>query len=133
MTAPDGFDWSSSTCYVLHDRGWAVRQLPYRQRRELLAELALDGPAWMTPRTFDDGEGLARVVAEQQLEGVVAKRLTSPYLPGRRSTAWVKAKQRRRASFLVTGVVTARDGRAEEFLVAGVDEDGHLRPTGRVG
>jgi bifunctional non-homologous end joining protein LigD len=34
---------------VLHLSGRAVRELPYARRRELLAELALDGSAWQTP------------------------------------------------------------------------------------
>ncbi len=118
---------------VLHLDGRAVRQLPYRERRELLAEFALDAPAWSTPRTFDDGPALARVVAEQQLEGIVAKRLDRAYVSGWRSTTWVKHKHRRRTTCVVTGVAPARDGRPEEFLVARIDEDAGLRPAGRVG
>lgn len=116
---------------VVHADGWAVREQPYRERRELLAELALDGPAWCTPRTFGDGEALTRVVDEHRLEGVVAKRLDRAYQPGRRSRAWVKHKVRRRATCVITGVAPARDDRAEEFLLARVHEDGRLRPAGR--
>jgi bifunctional non-homologous end joining protein LigD len=35
---------------------------------------------------------------EHGLEGVVAKRLGSPYLPGVRNGAWVKHKHRRAAA-----------------------------------
>jgi hypothetical protein len=34
---------------LLHLDGRAVRELPYARRRELLAELRLDGPAWPAP------------------------------------------------------------------------------------
>src|SRR3954453_3041571 len=37
---------------VLHADGRAVRALPYRQRRELLDELALRGTSWQTPECF---------------------------------------------------------------------------------
>jgi bifunctional non-homologous end joining protein LigD len=67
---------------VLHLAGRAVRELPYARRRELLAELALDGPAWRTPRHFvGEGAALLAATAEQGLESVVAKRLDAPYWP----------------------------------------------------
>jgi bifunctional non-homologous end joining protein LigD len=37
---------------VLHLDGCSTRGLPYRDRRALLDELALDGPAWRTPATI---------------------------------------------------------------------------------
>jgi ATP-dependent DNA ligase len=48
-------------------------------------------PCWATVPAFDDGEALWAVVTEQRLEGVVAKPLDSPYLPGDRRR-WVKTK-----------------------------------------
>ena len=64
---------------LLHLDGRAVRELPYGRRRELLAELQLDGPAWRAPRHFvGEGEALLAATAEQGLEGVVAKRLDAP-------------------------------------------------------
>ena len=115
---------------VLHLDGRAVRELPHRRRRELLGELALDGPAWRTPRQFvGEGEALLRVTAEHGLEGVVAKRLDAPYTPGRRSSAWVKHKHRRRELFVVTGW-RERAGPLPEFLLARRAADGSLRPAG---
>ena len=53
--------------------GRAVRLLPYRHRRELPAELALEGPAWRTPRQFvGEGKALIQATAEQGLEGIDA-------------------------------------------------------------
>ena len=54
------------------------------------------------------GRGLRRRVEELGLEGVVAKRLSSTYLPGRRCTAWVKHKLRREERLAVTGVRRTR-------------------------
>jgi hypothetical protein len=63
----------------------------------LLAELALNGPAWRTPASMvvERGEDFVARVAALGLEGVVAKRLGSTYVPGRRCTSWVKHKLRR--------------------------------------
>lgn len=103
---------------LLHLDGRAVRHLPYWRRRELLAELELDGPVCRAPRHFvGDGEALLTATAEQGLEGVVAKRLDAPYAEGRRNNSWVKQKHRRRERFAVTGW-RERDGALPEFFLA---------------
>jgi bifunctional non-homologous end joining protein LigD len=66
--------------------------LPYVERRKLLEELDLDGPAWRTPPAFDDGEALLEATSAQGLEGVVAKHRGDRYRPGERG--WVKVKHR---------------------------------------
>ena len=48
---------------VLHLAGRSTRRLPYRERRALLESLALEGPAWRTPRTFAVDEDLVAVTA----------------------------------------------------------------------
>jgi bifunctional non-homologous end joining protein LigD len=75
---------------VLYVDGESAMVLPYAERRRLLEELELTGPAWHTPCAFDDGEALYEVVCGRELEGVVAKRLSSPYRPDGRS--WVKTR-----------------------------------------
>jgi ATP-dependent DNA ligase len=71
------------------------------------------------------------VTAEQGLEGIVAKRMTSTWLPGRRSPNWVKTKHRRREHLVITGWRTRTD-EPEEFLVARTGVDGNLHPAGSV-
>jgi len=117
---------------LLHLDGWSVRALPYSLRREMLEQLELHGEAWSCPRTFCDGASLTKAVREHQLEGVVAKRLDSAYLPGRRSRSWIKSKQRCRNTYLVVGVAPAAAGRPQELLLSRADDDGRLRPAGRV-
>jgi bifunctional non-homologous end joining protein LigD len=77
---------------------------PYERRRELLGELAFDGPCWQAPRhRVGDGEALLAAVRERGLEGVVAKRLGSVYRPGRRTPDWVKVQNRRRQELVIGG------------------------------
>ncbi|MFI2347078.1 hypothetical protein ACH492_08440 [Streptomyces sp. NPDC019443] len=68
-------------------------QLPYTARRDLLDDLALAGPGIAVPAAWPAmaAEALEQSVLEGY-DGVVAKRLTSPYLPGRRSRDWIKIK-----------------------------------------
>jgi bifunctional non-homologous end joining protein LigD len=66
---------------------------------------------------------------------VVAKRLASPYVPGRRSRDWVKTKLARTQEVVVGGWTEGsgtRNGRIGALLV-GIPEDGGLRYAGKVG
>jgi ATP-dependent DNA ligase len=78
------------TLDVLYVDGESAMVLPYAERRQLLEELDLVGRAWHTPAAFEDGEALYEVVCAHGLEGVVAKRLSSPYQPDGRG--WMKTK-----------------------------------------
>jgi bifunctional non-homologous end joining protein LigD len=80
--------------FLVYDLLWLdgkhTVELSYENRRELLAELDLSGPHWQTPPHFTGGGSFAlRASREQGLPGVTAKRLDSPYQPGRRSRGWL--------------------------------------------
>ena len=97
---------------VLAVDGADLTQRPYVERRGILAELELEGQAWTTVASFDDGEALWAAVTARGLEGVVAKRRSSLYRPGERVAAWIKVKNRdywRRDAEL--GVATTRSKR----------------------
>jgi bifunctional non-homologous end joining protein LigD len=122
---------------VLHLDGRSTLRLPYEERRELLDELELNGPSWRTP-AYRVGEGAALLAASRQLEleGVVAKRLDSPYEPGRRSSCWLKIKNVYRQEFVIGGWLPGeggRSGRLGALLVGYNDEEGKLRYAGRAG
>jgi bifunctional non-homologous end joining protein LigD len=118
---------------LLHLDGRSTREFPYQRRRELLLDLALDGRAWRTPRHFvEETDRVMAATREHGLEGVVAKRLGSPYLPGARNGAWVKHKHRRTETFLVSGWSPAERRRPESLLLARAGWDGTLEPAGSV-
>jgi len=69
--------------------GVSTVDLPYERRRELLTDLGITGPQWLTPPHFTGGGEFALAAAgEQGAPGIIAKRLDSPYQPGRRSRLW---------------------------------------------
>ncbi|AEV82051.1 ATP-dependent DNA ligase [Actinoplanes sp. SE50] len=80
---------------LLYDLLWldghrTTELLRYAERRELLDDLAPAGPHWQTPPYFPGGGRFALDAARSQgLSGVVAKRLDSPYLPGRTTRLWL--------------------------------------------
>lgn len=121
---------------LLHLDGTSCLSLPYEQRRALLEELALDGPRWQTAPSFSgDGEVILVAAREQRLEGVVAKRLSSRYHPGRRSPEWVKVTTDRTMEVVIGGWRPGngkREGVIGSLLV-GLPAEGGLRYVGQVG
>lgn len=107
---------------------------PLTTRRGLLTDLDLSGSAWQVPPTYDDGAMLFDATLAQGLEGIVSKRLASPYTPDRRSPHWLKFAHRHRASYVVGGW-RAQEGTSDRLaalLVGEVTPDGLLY-RGRVG
>ena len=99
---------------LLHLDGHSTRELPYTERRELLEGLGLEGPRWHLPRWHrGGGRDLFEVARRQGLEGVVAKRLDSPYRPGKRSGEWIKARVWKRQEFVIGGQIPGEGSRAE--------------------
>jgi bifunctional non-homologous end joining protein LigD len=82
--------------FLAYDLLWleghsTVELVRYAERRELLDGLSVAGPNWQTPPYFPGGGEFALDASRAQgLAGVVAKRLDSPYLPGRRSRLWLE-------------------------------------------
>jgi bifunctional non-homologous end joining protein LigD len=132
---------SEPVVYMIFDLLWldghSLMELPYEERRATLAELELGGPTWQVPAYHTgDGPGLLEASKAQGLEGLVAKRLDCPYLPGRRSPGWVKVKNVRNTDVVVGGWVGGDGGRTGKIgaLVIGFTTDeGELRYAGKVG
>ncbi|WP_084713050.1 ATP-dependent DNA ligase [Streptacidiphilus rugosus] len=77
---------------VLHLAGPTVH-LPYTARRALLDDLALiDRYVQVTSSWPAMAKEAWHFTREEGYEGIVAKRLSSLYLPGRRSRDWIKIK-----------------------------------------
>lgn len=125
---------------VLYFNGYDFTALPYERRRELLEELGLEGESWQTPAySVGHAEQLLAASREQGLEGMVLKRLGSPYAPGKRDGTWLKVKNTLRQE-LVIGGWTPGEGRRKQHLGAllvgyyeGEGEERVLRYGGKVG
>jgi ATP-dependent DNA ligase len=116
---------------VLVHRGRNVLPLPIEERRQLLTEALrkVQYPVIQsTPFEVKPAE-LIRAAKELQLEGVIAKRKSSLYEPGRRSGAWVKYKINRSQGFVIGGYTV---GNPFDALIVGVYEGNELKFVGKV-
>lgn len=122
---------------VLQVNGHDTIDLPYEQRRALLEPLLEAGANWRVPvHRIGGGRELLEFTAEHGLEGVMAKRLGSTYVPGKRSNNWRKVKNRIEADVVIGGFTEGTGNRASTFgalLVGTRAPDGRLRFGGGVG
>src|SRR6185437_14644497 len=68
-----------------------VAHWPIEERKGLLSEVltGIDSPHInFVPYVYTEGEQLFDVMKENKMEGIVAKRLGSTYIPGTRSDNW---------------------------------------------
>ena len=126
----------SSTCSI--DGELLVPQ-PYAERRRRLEALGLDkataGSWTLSPRFEGPGGDVLRASREQGLEGILAKRLDSAYLPGKRSPSWTKVKNVLMQEVIVGGFTPgegSRRGRLGSLLLGIPSEEG-LVYVGQVG
>lgn len=121
---------------VLHVDGHDTIELPYDDRRRLLTQLVESGDNWLVPgHRIGGGAELLAVTGEQELEGVMAKRLGSPYQPGKRSPNWRKIKHRRRVEVVIGGFTRGVGNRSATFgsLLVGRPDGDRLAFAGGVG
>ena len=124
---------------VLLARPWHERR---RRMEHALGDLTASERRVLRCSTVADGREEGRALLERLravgAEGMMAKRATSSYAPGRRSPAWRKLKLEMRQEFVVGGWTEPRSGALTRggvgaLLVGHYDERGRLRYDGRVG
>ncbi len=89
----------------------------------------------LSPQFAGPGSDVLEASRAQGLEGIVAKRLDSPYLPGKRAPSWRKIKNILTQEVVVGGWTPGqgnRQGRLGSLLV-GVPGGGGLQYVGQVG
>ncbi len=121
---------------LVHLDGTDLFDRPWTDRRHLLDALGVAGPSWATTPSFrGEGTSLLEQARTRGMEGVVAKRIDSLYLPGTRSTAWRKVKVARDGEFVVGGWQPGQGRRAAlgSLLLGEPDGHGGWRHVGAVG
>ncbi|MFI6517400.1 non-homologous end-joining DNA ligase [Spirillospora sp. NPDC050679] len=132
--------------YVVFDLlfldGHLLYDMPYADRRALLGDLDLaEAGAVEVPPSLHGGDRdqvaeLLEFTREQRLEGLMAKRLDSPYRPGRRVDFWRKVKNFHTREVVICGWRPGQGRRAGgvgSLLLGEYDDKGRLCYAGHVG
>jgi DNA ligase D-like protein (predicted ligase)/DNA ligase D-like protein (predicted 3'-phosphoesterase) len=121
---------------ILCQGGEDLTRLPLSERRRILTTAVREGPHVVISEPVQGrGEDYYRAAVARGLEGVMAKRMDSPYEPGVRSGAWLKIKALKSCDCVIAGYTAGRGGRSPAFgaLLLGLYEGGKLVPAGKVG
>jgi bifunctional non-homologous end joining protein LigD len=121
---------------ILSAAGRSLVKKPYDERRDSLEQhLTPLGPIQLPPAFEGDEDAAISSSIALGLEGVLAKRRDSTYLPGRRSRGWVKIKNHRTQEVVIGGWTAGRGNRAGKIgaLLLGIPNGEGLDFIGRVG
>ncbi|QVK19875.1 non-homologous end-joining DNA ligase [Mycoplasmatota bacterium] len=106
--------------------------MPLLDRKKILEEIIRENKSIAVSRyILDKGIDYYNSVAEQDLEGVVAKRKDSIYQMGKRSKSWVKFKLLHDSDFIIVGYVPS-ESRGIKSLTLGVYKDKEIINQGHV-
>lgn len=120
---------------VLYDNYRSIMTLPLAARRELLAALVkkCNQPyLLLSEGIVGKGKAFFEEACKHGLEGLIAKRLRSPYTPGDRSDAWIKIK---RGQVLLCAIIGFTPSGKNDFrnLIVAAEREGQLQYVGKVG
>ena len=100
---------------VLWLDGKDVTQLPLTERKKLLESIVPDTKWIRMSKNYDaTGKEFYSMVAKMDLEGIIAKKADSIYLPGIRSSDWLKIKTEKRQEAVIGGY-TLNEGTNKKF------------------
>lgn len=125
-------------CYVfdlLYLDGRPLINEPLLRRREWLQDSLRKDTPYRMSEAVKEGKELFEATKKMQLEGIMAKDGNSRYIPGKRSTSWVKVKSKQTAEALIIGYTGGKGDRegALGALHLGQYVDGKLVYRGKVG
>jgi bifunctional non-homologous end joining protein LigD len=120
---------------LLYLDGYNLMPAELERRKELLASVVAPGDVIRySDHSVGNGKALFAAATERELEGIVAKRRSSPYVQ-KRSSDWLKIKIVKRQECVIGGYTDPRGSR-ENFgsIVLGLYNDqGRLIPVGQAG
>ena len=121
---------------LLHIAGIDLRATPLIERKKLLEQAIVPGDHVQHIQYVEaDGKSFFEAALQLGLEGMVAKRRDSVYVPGGRSSSWLKVKAVKAQEFVIGGYTLGTGARSRTFgaLLLGYYQGDKLLYAGRVG
>lgn len=117
---------------IVFRNGEWLHPFPLRERMDILSNVIQTGPHIQLVSSHDDGQALFDVIKQHGMEGIVVKKLGSPYLIGQKKDVWLKVKNYRDL-IAVIGGFTLNGGVINAVLLGLYDNTGKLWYIGHVG
>lgn len=120
---------------ILWYDGFDVTNLPLFERCLLLEQILPASPIIRFSSHIEaDGKELFELAKTHNIEGVVAKKKESVYVPGTRTKEWLKIKTGAECEAVVAGLLLNRDkeGSGVSSLIIGLEEKGNYKYIGIV-
>jgi DNA ligase D-like protein (predicted ligase)/DNA ligase D-like protein (predicted polymerase)/DNA ligase D-like protein (predicted 3'-phosphoesterase) len=125
-------------CYIfdcLYLDGRSLINEPLLKRKEWLADVIRPETPYRVSEHVEDGQSLFEAAKVHGLEGIMAKKRDSKYLPGKRSDCWIKVKVRQTCECVIIGYTKGKGDRGQTFGAMHIAErvDDKLHYRGKVG
>lgn len=120
---------------LLYERGESLLKQPLVERQKRLRKLVkrvANLHFVLSEGIIGQGKAFFQKAVAQGLEGVMAKRLKSHYLPGQRTPAWIKIKRGELVHCVIVGFLPSGKDDFRSLILA-AQEEGKLRIVGKVG
>ncbi|HML02266.1 MAG TPA: non-homologous end-joining DNA ligase [Candidatus Bathyarchaeia archaeon] len=101
---------------VLEKDGKSLVHFPLFERKRILKESVREGKNVIVSEFVEtDGESYFQAALEKGLEGIMAKKIDSPYEPGVRSSNWLKIKEASTCDCVIFGYTRGEGDREKTF------------------
>ncbi len=119
---------------VLELNGEALINKQLEERKKILKQLVKEGQHIERILFTDEGNELWELIRKNKMEGVMAKRKGSYYLPDQRSNDWLKIKNGKSIDAVIIGFVEGKNRSKNHFssLILGLYKQGKLIRVGKV-
>ena len=112
-----------------------LRQVPLVERKKLLKKiLKKTGPVRFSSHVEEHGDDFFKAVKAEDMEGIIAKKKDSLYVPGARTREWLKIKYHKSQEAIIVGYTAPRGSRRHfgSLLLAQYEKD-KLKYIGHAG
>lgn len=122
---------------LLYFKGKNLFETPLFERRKLLQSNFTETPHFIFSRGIKkEGKKFYAKALKLGFEGIMAKEINSPYLPGKRSSYWLKIKKEQTLDLIICGFTPGkgeREGLFGSLILGAYGSGGSLRFVSKVG
>ena len=120
---------------LLWIEGYNIMNEPLHKRRSLLAQLIPDNGIIRFSDHIDEiGKDFFEIAKTNSLEGIIAKKKDSVYIPDSRAKTWLKIKAEQRHEAIICGYTKKRDtDRVFSSLILGLQKNNQIEFIGQAG